>query len=236
MRSHQDLERRVAARTRWLSLMHSVAQAINEVTTWDDALSRVLRRVCEAEQWQIVAPLVFALLSMPFFRRYPAASPLRTSLGFVGIVVALDAFVVAPLSERSYAMFTEIAEPALPDVFQHAEGDERVEAACCTPVVVLDERHAVCQLLTRCPLASVRDLFVRDVVGGDGDAQTRYPTQSDAVQLPSLLSRWRFPPGIDRCPRDWPAGSCCPGSSSRSLACLPAHDGKHACERGHRAY
>jgi hypothetical protein len=54
----------------------------------------------------IVAPLVFALLSMHFFRRYPAASPLRTSLGFVGIVVALDAFVVAPLIERSYAMFT----------------------------------------------------------------------------------------------------------------------------------
>jgi hypothetical protein len=54
----------------------------------------------------IVAPLASALLSMHFFRRYPAASPLRTSLGFVGIVVALDALVVAPLIERSYAMFT----------------------------------------------------------------------------------------------------------------------------------
>jgi hypothetical protein len=54
----------------------------------------------------IMAPLVFALLSMHFFRRYPAASPLRMSLGFVGIVVALDAFVVAPLIERSYTMFT----------------------------------------------------------------------------------------------------------------------------------
>jgi hypothetical protein len=44
---------------------------------------------------------------MHFFRRYPTASPLRTSLGFdVGIVVALDAFVVTPLIERSYAMFT----------------------------------------------------------------------------------------------------------------------------------
>ena len=53
----------------------------------------------------IVAPLVFALLSMHFFRRYPDASPLGTSLGFVGIVVGLDAFVVAPLIERSYAMF-----------------------------------------------------------------------------------------------------------------------------------
>jgi hypothetical protein len=54
----------------------------------------------------IVAPLVFALLSMHFFRRYPTASPIGTSLGFVGIVAGLDAFVVAPLIEHSYAMFT----------------------------------------------------------------------------------------------------------------------------------
>jgi succinate-acetate transporter protein len=54
----------------------------------------------------IVAPIVFALLSTHFFSRYPAASPLGTSLGFVGIVVGLDAFVVAPLIEHSYAMFT----------------------------------------------------------------------------------------------------------------------------------
>ena len=53
----------------------------------------------------IVAPLVFALLAIHSFRRYPAASPLGTSLGFVGIVVGLDAFVVAPLIEHSYAMF-----------------------------------------------------------------------------------------------------------------------------------
>lgn len=54
----------------------------------------------------IVAPLVFALLSMHFLRRYHAATPFRTSLAFVGIVVGLDAFVVAPFIEHSYAMFT----------------------------------------------------------------------------------------------------------------------------------
>jgi signal transduction histidine kinase len=52
LRSHQELERRVAVRTRWLSLMHGAAQAINEAATWDDALSRILRRLCEAERWQ----------------------------------------------------------------------------------------------------------------------------------------------------------------------------------------
>jgi signal transduction histidine kinase len=52
-RSHQELETRVSDRTRWLALMHDVMQAINEAATWDDALHRVLRRICDAEHWQI---------------------------------------------------------------------------------------------------------------------------------------------------------------------------------------
>jgi two-component system CheB/CheR fusion protein len=51
--SSQDLETRVAERTRWLSLMHDVARAINHAATWDDALHQVLRRLCETEHWQI---------------------------------------------------------------------------------------------------------------------------------------------------------------------------------------
>jgi signal transduction histidine kinase len=52
-RSHQEMVTRVADRTRWLSLMHDVSLAINEAATWDDALHRVLRRLCETEGWQI---------------------------------------------------------------------------------------------------------------------------------------------------------------------------------------
>jgi len=54
----------------------------------------------------VVAPLVFALLSMHLFQRYPEATPFKTSLVLVAIVIGLDAFVVAPMIERSYAMFT----------------------------------------------------------------------------------------------------------------------------------
>jgi hypothetical protein len=54
----------------------------------------------------IVAPVVFALLARHFFHRFPDASPFRTSLGLVGTVVGLDALIVAPLLEHSYAMFT----------------------------------------------------------------------------------------------------------------------------------
>jgi signal transduction histidine kinase len=33
--------------------MHDVARAINEAATWDDALHQVLRRLCQAELWQV---------------------------------------------------------------------------------------------------------------------------------------------------------------------------------------
>lgn len=54
----------------------------------------------------IIAPVVFALLCLRFFRHWPGASPLRTSLSLVGIVIGLDLLVVAPLVEHSYAMFS----------------------------------------------------------------------------------------------------------------------------------
>jgi antibiotic biosynthesis monooxygenase (ABM) superfamily enzyme len=53
----------------------------------------------------VIAPVVFALLSTHFFRRHPDATPLHTSLVLAAIVIALDAFFVAPVVEHSYAMF-----------------------------------------------------------------------------------------------------------------------------------
>jgi two-component system CheB/CheR fusion protein len=52
-RAQQELEARVADRTRWLSLMHEVVSEINAAATWDEALHRVLRRLCQSEHWQI---------------------------------------------------------------------------------------------------------------------------------------------------------------------------------------
>ena len=53
----------------------------------------------------VVAPVVFALLSMHFFRDHRDTTPLKTGLVLVAIVIGLDAFVVAPIIEHSYAMF-----------------------------------------------------------------------------------------------------------------------------------
>jgi len=53
----------------------------------------------------VVAPLAFGLLTWHHFVRYPTSSPLPTSLAMLGVVVLLDALVVAPFLERSYVMF-----------------------------------------------------------------------------------------------------------------------------------
>jgi len=54
----------------------------------------------------VIAPLVFAALSWHYFKRFPFSSPLGTALAFLTVVVGLDLFVVAPLFEHNYAMFT----------------------------------------------------------------------------------------------------------------------------------
>ena len=62
----------------------------------------------------VVAPLAFGLLAWHHFRRFPASSPGRTALMMLGIVVGLDGLVVAPLFERSYAMFRSVIGTWLP--------------------------------------------------------------------------------------------------------------------------
>lgn len=51
------------------------------------------------------APVGFALLSLLYFKRFAYTTPLQTAAVFLAVVVAMDVFLVAPLFERSYAMF-----------------------------------------------------------------------------------------------------------------------------------
>ncbi len=53
----------------------------------------------------VVAPIAFALLTSDHFRRFPASSVPMTALANLATVVGLDAFLVAPVFEKSYAMF-----------------------------------------------------------------------------------------------------------------------------------
>ena len=60
------------------------------------------------------APLGFALISLFYYRRYAFTSPLQTAAVFLGVVVALDLFLVAPVFEKSYAMFSSVLGSWIP--------------------------------------------------------------------------------------------------------------------------
>jgi membrane associated rhomboid family serine protease len=62
----------------------------------------------------IAAPVIFTCLSLVYFRRPIAWSPLRTAAVFLGVVVVMDVFVVALLVERSFEMFASILGTWLP--------------------------------------------------------------------------------------------------------------------------
>lgn len=51
------------------------------------------------------APIGFALLSLLYFRRFACTTPLQTAVVFLAVAVAMDGLLVAPVFERSYAMF-----------------------------------------------------------------------------------------------------------------------------------
>lgn len=62
----------------------------------------------------IGAPLGFALISFFYFRAFGFTSPLWTAILFLAIVVGFDLFLVAPVFERSFAMFTSVVGTWLP--------------------------------------------------------------------------------------------------------------------------
>ena len=64
----------------------------------------------------VVSPVAFGSLSWLYFKRFPASSALATALSMLGVVMVMDALVVAPLIEHSYSMFTSILGTWVPFV------------------------------------------------------------------------------------------------------------------------
>jgi hypothetical protein len=62
----------------------------------------------------IAAPVVAFLVSAVHKEIAPEISPGARAAGITGIVVLLDALLIAPLFERSYAMFSSIIGTWLP--------------------------------------------------------------------------------------------------------------------------
>jgi hypothetical protein len=62
------------------------------------------------------APIVFALISMLYFKRFGYTTPLQTAVSFVAFVILMDFFVVAILIQRSLEMFTSVLGTWIPFV------------------------------------------------------------------------------------------------------------------------
>lgn len=64
----------------------------------------------------IGAPIVFALISLLYFRKLQHATPLQTAVVFVAFVILMDFFVVAILIQRSLEMFASVLGTWIPFV------------------------------------------------------------------------------------------------------------------------
>jgi hypothetical protein len=62
----------------------------------------------------LAAPVFFVILSAVYFSRFGHTSPLATALALVGIVIAMDFFVVALVFLRSLDMFTSLIGTWIP--------------------------------------------------------------------------------------------------------------------------
>jgi len=62
----------------------------------------------------IAAPLVFAAISLVYFRNFNYTAPLHTALLFVSFVVFMDVFLVALLILGSFEMFASILGTWIP--------------------------------------------------------------------------------------------------------------------------
>lgn len=63
------------------------------------------------------APIGFALLTLLYQRKFAFTGPLQTAAIFLGIVIALDLVLVAPVFEKSFAMFASPLGTWIPFVF-----------------------------------------------------------------------------------------------------------------------
>ncbi len=62
----------------------------------------------------VLAPVFFIVLSWIYFRKFSYTGPLTTAVIFIGIVVGLDFFLVAPVFVGSYDMFRSFPGTWLP--------------------------------------------------------------------------------------------------------------------------
>ncbi len=60
------------------------------------------------------APIIFAILSLVYFKKFNYTDPLQTALIFVGFVIAVDFFFVALVINKSLEMFASLLGTWIP--------------------------------------------------------------------------------------------------------------------------
>ena len=53
----------------------------------------------------LAAPIFFGIITYNYTQRFNYTTPLQTAIGFIGFVILMDFFIVAPFIEQSYEMF-----------------------------------------------------------------------------------------------------------------------------------
>jgi hypothetical protein len=64
----------------------------------------------------IGAPIVFAMISLFYFKKFNYTTPIQTAVIFLAFVVLMDFFVMAFAIMRSFAMFTSVLGTWIPFV------------------------------------------------------------------------------------------------------------------------
>jgi len=62
----------------------------------------------------IAAPIIFAVISTIYFKKFAFTKPLVTAFIFVGFIVVMDAALVTPVFEKSYEMFRSLLGTWIP--------------------------------------------------------------------------------------------------------------------------
>ena len=62
----------------------------------------------------IGAPIIFAAISLNYFKRFNYTNPLQTAIIFVSFVIFMDFFIIALMIEKSFDMFKSILGTWIP--------------------------------------------------------------------------------------------------------------------------
>jgi hypothetical protein len=62
----------------------------------------------------IAVPIITFLISLNYYKKFSYTNPAPTAVIFVSVIIALDAGIVAPFLEKSYAMFTNVLGTWIP--------------------------------------------------------------------------------------------------------------------------